>query len=306
MATLPDRLEIIEKLIRMMKTRQDGLGGRFVSLDGAVQAVSSAMPITKKEEVDRWLSLNRPKNDEDDELSRQRAAIDALLRQGRASERLLDILNRPANLRPSWYEDSSGFARFNESVAPEGLEILHRWAKESWYSPPLPPSRWGFPVRNPLQASKPPRAMELGFDVAELRRALDAEGVPHGLDRLGITDNLGSTAAPAGAGKVRGEAATEKPKFRGPLAEVLSLAWENAHDKTSAHSVLAALCKLAAQQDPPIPLLRLAGTNTVEWADDTKKSGVSLFTLKDMRSRLRPKRGTSSKPTGAQQPCQRR
>ncbi len=77
------------------------------------------------------------------------------------------------------------------------------------------------------------------------------------------------------------------------------MAWEDARDKTDAHSVLAALCKLAAQEKPPIPLLRLAGTNTVEWADDTEKSGFSFFTLKDMRSRLRPKRGRSSEPTEA-------
>jgi hypothetical protein len=89
-------------------------------------------------------------------------------------------------------------------------------------------------------------------------------------------------------------ATPKRPKFRGPLADVLFMAWQQAEHRTSSTSIFNALVRLATCRTPPDPLCGYDSQKKAvkwrEWNDKTKKPDERYFTRKNMHSRFRATR----------------
>jgi hypothetical protein len=64
-------------------------------------------------------------------------------------------------------------------------------------------------------------------------------------------------------------AKTTSPPFRGPLAEVLAMAWKNAQDPTDVRSMMFAMAELARGTPRPPPLLGATEDgHLIDWKDE--------------------------------------
>jgi hypothetical protein len=274
-----------------MRKVREGLLGNFIPLARTVDAIWVRISISV-EEIDGRRSLNCSKDENDIETKLERAAIGRLLGQARAAGRLLQLLNRAADRRPKWYDSSPGYAVLDDSLAREGLDILIRWMHQSLPPPPVPHGRWSSPAPAPDPVEgifRVPRSDQLGFDIDELIRFLDADQIPHALGEAldfpqvdAIDEAVRRAAAPTA------ERLLLPPLvFRGDLAEVLYIALESARDPYNAGSVFDELYRLADKPDGErkAPLLG-AENGEVKWWDEKQKRN-RWFSRKDMSDRYR-------------------
>lgn len=92
-----------------------------------------------------------------------RSHIRKCIREARAAGVLLQALNHPSALSPQWYDAPSGYPIADDSVRRTGLDEL------------LVVSR----TELSLRADRSSRLSEIGFDVDEFIRFLDAQGIDH-------------------------------------------------------------------------------------------------------------------------------
>lgn len=307
-----------------MKQIRDGLHGNFLSLDRAVRAVASRVKISD-EEVDGRRGLNRSSED-GFKTQLDRTVIRNVLCQARAAGILFRLLNQPSSSLPNWQDSAiGGFPIFDNGVSREGLEILARWAQSgagfrlqggSWAGQGSQGSRM-----DTLPA--PSRLVQIGFDIDDLIRFLNANGIEH---NLGEPLN-GSSAHPAAAsgqgltilrepsvanvsGHANSQVAARGPteaevvdssrptqggfsrplprfEFRGPLSEVLHLAVKTAADPYRYQSAYAALRELARVSKPPIPLLGYNESDDEVLWNNGDPTCPATFTVENMKSRYR-------------------
>jgi hypothetical protein len=153
----------------------------------------------------------------------ERMIIQSQLKTSRAAGLLLDLLNRPAGSRPSWYENSKGYALLAEDVWREGMGMLAALASQDGTTKEVDPSaeQSGDEIR---------RGLRLGFDASELASFLTASGIPHSLEAqqplLGDSGPPAKKNSPTISGSGPAPAAVRKYNFRGAIAEALHVAVE--------------------------------------------------------------------------------
>jgi hypothetical protein len=264
-----------------MKQVRDGLFGNFIPLDRAVAAIGARLTLTT-DEIDGYRSLNCSKADDDVGTLSERAAIGHMLRRARAAGQLLQVLNRVAEDRPKWYDSSQGIALLDDGVSREGTAFLVQWMKHAIPPVPRPFGKWSSNepqatprIDSPFSVAVP-RSAQVGFNIDELIRALDAARVPHGLGESIVVGEGGrvesgepantDSSSPNGAQVAGGEPLLEaqaapvheaaassvdairpppKLKFRGALEEVMNLALASARDAWDPATVFEALMEIA-------------------------------------------------------------
>lgn len=171
-----------------MQKVQDGLHGKFIPLRRAVAAIAARITIPDGEFENRQ-GLNAALDANDFVATLDRAIIRNVVSEARAAAILLDLLNQPSASRPQWFDAASGYPILDDSVGRQGIEALIQWKRgevalvvtggpRDWpaLSPPAPELM-----------GRPSRSMQIGFNVDELIRFLDARGVAH---NLGEAKNL--------------------------------------------------------------------------------------------------------------------
>ena len=282
-----------------MKKIRDGLLGNFIPLANAARALGDRVQVSMQE-IDRHLSLNRPN---DESLVRaQRDAIASHLGFAHGASRLLQLMNRPADSRPKWYDAGAGYPILDDSLGRKGLNILTQWAKLVW--PSESKTRSGSTSEIPPLHHQGPDGgpMDLGFDTDELIQFVDAEDVAHTLGKHlnSVVDAkpsaLATKDAPASL-----QPAKRRCRINGPLRHVVPLAVEKVGDDHVA--VFALLCEWAALDKPerPIPLIRYQD-DAVWYEDPDTQTGEAPLKPGDLLDRAYFK----NKSTRRQLPSARR
>lgn len=300
-----------------MKQVRDGLFGNFIQLDRAVGAIGARLTLTTAE-IDSFRSPNCSKADDDVETLAERAYIGRTLRRARAAGQLLQILNRVAEDRPKWYDVAQGFALLDESVSKEGTAFLVQWMKQALPSVPKPFGKWSSTAPQSMSPNdspfpvEVPRSAQVGFDIDELIRALDAARVPHSLGEPWGSTEEGGVAPPvqvvtseAGVSDIAVPvdavqstqsstneltASVVRPRLppldlRGPLSAVLHKALNEAWDPWNPVAVFEGVCRRAQlpNQRDRKPLLEFDGRD-IKYEHEDK---VLFFSKRNMTDRYR-------------------
>jgi hypothetical protein len=260
----------------IMNKIRDGLLGNFIPLADAVRAIGSRISVPIGE-VDLHLSLNRPKDE--GVVEWQRDAVAYHLRFAHGAARLLQLMNRAADDRPKWYDAASGHSILDDTLGRRGLNILSHWSKLAYPSASnsasgstsaMPPAHHQGPDGGP---------MDLGFEVDELIHFLDADQVLHTLgEQLNSVLAEEATESAANDASTAADSQRRKPRFTGPLREVLMIAWKNADDGDDHVAVFGELCEMARVAKPRAPLRRYQD-GAVWYEDPDTKLGEACLTV---------------------------
>jgi hypothetical protein len=237
-----------------MKKIRDGLLGNFIPLADAVRTIGSRISVPIRE-VDLHLSLNRPKDE--GVVEWQRDAVAYHLRFAHGAARLLQLMNRAADDRPKWYDAASGHSILDDTLGRRGLNILSHWSKLAF--PSASKSGSGSTSAIPAAHHQGPDGgvMDLGFDVDELIHFLNADHVLHTLgEQLNSVSGEESSELAANDASTTVDPQRRKPRFTGPLRDVLMIARKNARDGDDHVAVFAELCEMAKVEKPRAPLRR--------------------------------------------------
>lgn len=273
-----------------MSQSRESLYGDFLPLIAAVEATSRRVDGIPDSQIDQHQGFGTLKDENSFKVKAERAAVHRMLQQARAAELILQHLRSGKGARPEWHACVNGQHFPDETVGRMGYEQL------IWLSSRALPSRRNAPPPAPTDGSE---STLIGFHIDEFIRFLDANGVPHTLGKPKDADLLegGSEAdtSEAGAPQANFVVAIPKPpaeprRFNGIWAEALEMAWAQASLKDDARSTYAALCAIAKAPNPPYPILGFVNGEGVKWEDDQADDGISFFTLKNMRDRLRPRK----------------
>lgn len=273
--------------------------GNFLALIDAVEAVGRNI-LVSIDEIDTHRSLNRSRDEDSFETKAERAVFDRVLRHAHAAERLVELLNRPAELRPKWHELVSGRFLLNDGVGREGLGILVEWANQMVPAKPRSTGKWASasaPGSSSTADVDSPRGMSLGFDVDKFIRFLDSNAVPHTLgapkDDDPIEPNppkVPTVAHTASSTKSDAEAPSRRIdlsvlNFKTSIAEKLYVAIEKARDPFSHVSVFEKLLEFANEPDSPSkwPLIEVVDGEIKYWDGDK----ISIFNKKKTYDRMR-------------------
>ncbi len=275
----------------VMKKIRDGLLGNFIPLGDAARAVGARI-LVSDEEADVHLSLNRPS---DEVVQAQRAAVAYHLRFAHGASRLLQLLNRPADSRPKRYDAAAGYPILDDTLGRRGVNILNHWAKLAY--PSASKASSGARSTVPFAHNQGPdgNPLDLGFDVDELIHFLNAGEVPHTLG-----DQLNSVEGEKPAGLIANDPSAAngpKPRFTGPLREVLLIAWEKARDGDDHVAVFAELCEMAKAEKPRAPL-RCYEDGGIWYDDPETASGRVFLTVDKLMDRAFFKNKASRKKAG--------
>lgn len=214
-----------------------------------------------------------------------------LFKHSKAADCLLSAIDAlPKHARPVWLDirDGMGAPKATTRAEPEGRRVLGLWIRafDDWEATYF---AWFFNRERPVPTTTDPYlefvnmgthsgAGGVGFVRPALALTLDQAGIPHSFgNRVARSEDEPHSAE---------RAAVTTPPFRGPLAEVLAMAWERARDRTQARSVFAALVELARSSDIPTPLREATEDGEeVKWLDD--EGEIRVFNIRDMLSRMR-------------------
>ncbi|MCS3399381.1 hypothetical protein [Burkholderia thailandensis] len=286
---------------------QESFYRNFLSLSETIQMVANCIQISD-DELDLVVLPDSELGDVAAFEARVAAtSLKQLFRTSRAADILgLNIANTPAGHRLRWFDVTTGRGEtYWQSAAArdEGLALLADMAK--WESSAreaqrrqamFNSSRWSAhePASAPRFRDLPttPRIRLIGFDPDELIDFLLTRQIPNTLVAA-LPFSEVRESAPAQIPTSAVSRAERPPKFRGPLAATLAMAWQIAHDRDSPHSMLHALVELAQRKPPPRPLHSATDDGQeVKWVND--EGEIQIFTIKDMQSRMRVIRKTNT------------
>ncbi|BCF87062.1 hypothetical protein PPGU16_01290 [Paraburkholderia largidicola] len=198
----------------------------------------------------------------------------------------IDVLPRGA--QPVWLDITEGMGapKATTRSEAEGRRILSLWIRafDDWEATFF---AWLYNRERPAPVATDPylkyinmgtySGANIGFVYPVLVHLLEQSEIPH---------PFGSCVAPTEHETHNTANVVIAPRFRGPLAEVLTIAWERARDRSSARSILAALVELARRSPVPSPLTEaLDNGQEVKWEDDD--GNLHVFGIAEMRSRMR-------------------
>lgn len=282
----------------------------FLSLFDTLNIVARRIEV-QDEELDFDLHP-RPDADEAATYLRrlQMGAIRNIYQTSRAADLLgASIANASAEQRPKWFDVAVGRGTpwQSDEAGREGMALLAataRWEYDygeaqrqldqfggSRWAPDAP--EHAIDEARIVDQVKMPRERQLGFDRQEILNFLITQQIANSLvPVLPATHERAQMLSDQDAATTD-SSTRDRPGFRGPLGEALKMAWHHARDRSEASAIFAELVKLARKR-PPVDPLQGASEDGQEVKWLSEDGTVKIFTVKDMRSRMRavPKQST--------------